>query len=89
MLNLPLIEVPLTSRSDGSVRVRGTQILLEQIIADFEDGAIADEIVNLHDGLRLSDVFLVLSYYLKHRKEVEAYLASRLDGVKVKPKPAA
>jgi uncharacterized protein (DUF433 family) len=89
MLNLPQIEVPLTSRSDGSVRIRGTQVLLEQIVEDFEGGAIADEIVNMHEGLRLSDVFLVLSFYLKHRRDLESYLASRQDGAKIRPKPAA
>jgi hypothetical protein len=66
--------------------------LLDEVVADFEDGAIADEIVVRHPTLRLSDVFLVLSLYLLRRKEVEEYLTLRQrsqPGARMRPKPAA
>jgi uncharacterized protein (DUF433 family) len=77
MLKLPHLIVPLALCPDGHMRVTGTEVTLEQIVSDFEDGASADEIASRHEDLRLSDVFLVLSCYLKHRKLVEDYLASR------------
>lgn len=75
MFNLPQIQVPLVSCPDGRVKIENTGVFLEHIIDDFEDGVIADEIVTRHNDLRLSDVFLVVSFYLKNRKEVEDYLA--------------
>lgn len=75
MMNLPHLEIPLVLSPDGFVRVEGTSVRLEEIAKDFESGATAEEIVSRHEQLRLSDVFLVLSYYLKRRKEVEDYLA--------------
>jgi uncharacterized protein (DUF433 family) len=77
MLNLPTIQVPLLSGLDGFVRVEGTEVRLEQIVADFEDGASAEEIVSRHCSLRLSDVYMVLSFYLRNRKDVEDYLSAR------------
>jgi len=90
MLNLPRIEVPLVSSPNGFVFVESTDVLLDQIVADFEGGAAAEEIVIQHDQLRLSDVFLVLSFYLKNRKEVEDYLAIHRDkNLKARPQSAA
>jgi uncharacterized protein (DUF433 family) len=92
MLNLPPIPVPLSTCTDGTVRIQGTEVLLDEVVAAFEDGAIADEIVNRYPSLRLSDVFLVLSFYLLHRKDVEAYLSRRQrsqPGARMRPKPAA
>lgn len=79
MLDYPLIEVPIHASASGSLIVKGTQVPLEAIVADYEDGASAEEIVDRHEELRLTDVFLVLSYYLKNRREVEAYLSGRQD----------
>jgi len=89
MLNLPRIEVPVVLSPEGLVIVENTNVLLEQIVADFEGGASAEEIVTRHDQLRLSDVFLVLSFYLKNRKDVEDYLALRRDkGPRARPSAA-
>jgi uncharacterized protein (DUF433 family) len=77
MFNLPSIEVPLQTASDGVARIQGAEVTLESVIAAYEDGASAEEIAACHEGLRLSDVYLVVSFYLKNRKDVEAYLAGR------------
>jgi uncharacterized protein (DUF433 family) len=77
MFNLPSIEVPLVTGTDGIALIQGTDVALEGVIAAYEDGASAEEIAACHDGLRLSDVYLVVSFYLKNRREVEAYLAGR------------
>ena len=43
----------------------------------FNGGSTPEEILLEYDSLRLEDVYLVLGYYLRHRAEVEAYLAER------------
>jgi uncharacterized protein (DUF433 family) len=69
--------VPLTSDDTGAWRVGGTRIPLERVIEAYKDGATPETIVRWFDSLRLADVYAVLSYYLNHTDEVEAYLRER------------
>ncbi len=62
---------------DGAVRVGGTRITLDTIVAAFEGGASAEEIVSKYSSLRLADVYSVIGYYLRHRTEIQAYLQQR------------
>ena len=69
--------VPLAIDADGVVRVGGTRVMLDTVVAAFEEGATAEDIVSQYQPLDLADVYAVLSYYLRHRSEVEAYLRER------------
>lgn len=69
--------VPLEAGADGVVRVGGTRVTLDTIVAAFKDGATAEEIVNQYPSLQLPDVYSVISYYLRRQADVEAYLAQR------------
>lgn len=69
--------VPLTSDADGVVRVAGTRVTLETIVAAFEEGATAEEISQRYPILALADVYAVLGYYLRQRQTVDAYLRKR------------
>ena len=52
-------------------------VLLELVIRAFQDGATPEAIVQRYSTLALPDVYAVIAYYLRHRIEVEAYLAQR------------
>ncbi len=69
--------VPLAIDADGVVRVRGTRVTLDTVVAAFEEGATAEDIVSQYQPLDLADIYAVLSHYLRHRSEVEAYLRER------------
>ena len=69
--------VPLTTDSDGVMRVGRTRVTLDTVIATFTEGATAEEIVYRYPTLHLADVYAVLGYYLRRQKEVEAYLLKR------------
>jgi uncharacterized protein (DUF433 family) len=69
--------VPMQMTEDGAVRVGGTRVTLDTVVAAFEEGATAEEIVQQYPPLRLADAYAVIGYYLRHRSEVEAYLAQR------------
>jgi len=69
--------VPLRSGPDGVVRVGGTRVTLDTVVAAFYEGATAEEITHQYDSLDLADVYAVIGYYLKRRTQVEAYLAER------------
>jgi uncharacterized protein (DUF433 family) len=66
--------VPLSTTADGTVVVGQTRVTLETVITSFKQGAIAEEIAEQFSSLDLADVYAVISYYLRHQSEVEAYL---------------
>jgi len=70
---------PLETTEDGVVRVGGTRVTLDTVVAAFEDGATAEEIVEQYPSLDLADAYAVIGYYLRHCSEVQAYLAERRD----------
>src|SRR5947209_4599492 len=69
--------VPLTSDKHGVVRVGGTRVTLDTVVVAFNQGSTAEGIVEQYPTLRLSDVYLIIGYYLNHTDEVNAYLESR------------
>ncbi len=70
-------QVPLKVDSHGVIRVGGTRVTLDTVIAAFKEGATAEEIVYRYPTLHLADVYAVLSYYLRRKQEIEAYLRQR------------
>ncbi|MEW6351858.1 MAG: DUF433 domain-containing protein [Thermodesulfobacteriota bacterium] len=70
-------KIPLATDTAGVVRVGNTRVTLDTVVAAFCAGATAEEIVRQYPTLHLADVYQVISYYLRHRLEVEAYLQHR------------
>jgi uncharacterized protein (DUF433 family) len=75
-------EVPLKIDGNGIIRVAGTRVPLDTVIAAFKEGATPEEIVYRYPTLQLADVYAVLSYYLRRKNEIEAYLSQRLHTAK-------
>jgi len=69
--------VPLRAAEDGAIRVGGTRVTLDTVVAAFEQGATAEEIAQQYPSLLLADTYAVIAFYLHHRTEVDAYLAQR------------
>jgi uncharacterized protein (DUF433 family) len=69
--------LPLQAMEDCVVRVGGTRVTLDTVVAAFEQGATVEEIVQQYPSLHLADAYAVIGYFLRHRSEVEAYLAKR------------
>lgn len=76
-LSLQAEPVPLRMDEHGAVRVGQTRVLLELVIEAYQGGATPETIVRWFDSLRLADVYGVISYYLKHKEEVDEYLRGR------------
>lgn len=68
---------PLREDASGAVRVGSSRVLLELVIRAFQDGATPETIVQRYSALALPDVYAVIAYYLRHRDEIEEYLARR------------
>lgn len=71
------VSVPLKINEEGVVGVGNTRVTLDTVVLTFKEGATAEEIVYKYPSLNLADVYAVISYYLQHQPEVEAYLAQR------------
>ncbi len=78
-MSLEIINEPIPLKTDaaGIVRVGGTRVPLDSVIFAFNQGATAEEIVQQYPSLDLADVYAVVSYYLRHRDEVDVYLCQR------------
>ena len=79
-MDLPAVAdpVPLALSDDGRViRVAGTRVTLDTLIGAFKRGATPEEIAQDYSAVSLADVYAVITYYLRHRSEVEEYLERR------------
>ena len=68
---------PIREDAEGALRVGDSRVLLEIVIRGFQDGATPETIVQRYSTLTLSDVYAVITYFLRHRDEVEQYLTQR------------
>jgi uncharacterized protein (DUF433 family) len=69
--------IPVATDDSGVIRVGGTRVSLDSVVYAFADGSTPEEIVQQYPTLDLADVYAVITYYLKHREEVEGYLQIR------------
>ena len=76
-LAIAIEPVPLETDAYGVVRVAKTRVTLDTVVTAFLEGCTPEEIANQYTSLQLSDIYLVIGYYLSHRNEVNAYLAER------------
>jgi uncharacterized protein (DUF433 family) len=76
-LAIPLEPAPIETDAHGVVRVAKTRVTLDTVVTAFLEGCTPEEIVEQYPSLQLSDIYLVIGYYLRHRDEVHAYLAER------------
>lgn len=69
--------VRLKADADGVIRVGGTRVTLDTIVAAFREGATAEEIAQQYPSVSLADVYAVIGYYLRRTEDIEAYLEQR------------
>jgi uncharacterized protein (DUF433 family) len=69
--------VPLREDEDGVLRVAGTRVRLETVLGAYDQGCSPEEIRLKYPSLKLTDVYAVITYYLWHQQEVDAYLEER------------
>ena len=67
--------IPLVLGPDGVMRVRGTRVTLETVLAAFAECATAEEIAQRYPSIPLADVYQVIGYWLRHSSELEPYVA--------------
>ena len=68
---------PIETNSDGVMLVGKTRVTLDTIVAAFDRGATAEEIVHRYPSLRLANVYAAIAFYLNNQQEVTIYLQQR------------
>lgn len=71
---------PLYLAEEGAViRVGNTRVSLDSVLFAFHQGCAPEGIVSKFPSLELADVYAVIACYLRHRAEVDDYLARRRE----------
>jgi uncharacterized protein (DUF433 family) len=76
-LTLQTDPIPLRVDDHGVIRVGDSQVLLDIVIREFNNGAKPEAIAHGYPTLKLADVYGVIAYYLRHRKDIDYYLHVR------------
>jgi uncharacterized protein (DUF433 family) len=58
----------------GVLRVGGTRVMLDAVVAAFQQGHSAETIRQQYPAMSLEEVYGAIAYYLGHLDEVHAYL---------------
>ncbi|MEL6491504.1 MAG: DUF433 domain-containing protein [Cyanobacteria bacterium J06634_6] len=76
-LAIALEPTPIKTDAHGVVRVAETRVTLDTVVSAFLEGCTAEEIGEQYPSLALSEIYLVIGYYLRHQDEVDNYLLER------------
>jgi len=76
-LTIQSLRAPLRVDEHGTVRVGDSQVLLDIVIREFNNGAEPEAIAHGHPTFDLADVYGVIAYYLRHRTEIDDNLRAR------------
>lgn len=58
----------------GVIRVGDTHVMLDSVVAAFDQGHSPETIRSQYPSLTLEQVYGAITYYLSHRQQVEEYL---------------
>ena len=75
--SLPADQFPLELHADGVIRVGGTRVTLDTIMAAFRNGDSAEQIAESWPAVALGDIYEAIGYALRHSQEIESYLTVR------------
>jgi uncharacterized protein (DUF433 family) len=69
--------IPLREDPHGIIRVVGSRVTLDSIVAVFDRGSTPEEVVQSFPSLALGDAYSILAWVVSHRADVERYLERR------------
>jgi len=71
--------VPLTRDQTGRLMVIGTRVPLDTLVTAFERGDSPESIHESYPTVALGDIYAIFTYCVRHRAEVNTYLADRAE----------
>lgn len=79
VLNVAAEPVPIEVDESGTARVGGTRLTLDTVVEMYDAGASPERIAEGFPPLSLADAYAVITYILRHRADVDAYLRPRKE----------
>ena len=77
-LDFSAMPVPLRWAEGGQVvRLKNSRIALDIIVSRYRRGYTPEMIVDSYPWLELSDIYLVIAFYLRNKEAVHCYLIER------------
>ena len=67
--------VPVERDALGVLRLAGSRVTVVVLVSAFDAGQTPEEIAQQYPSLDLGAVYATLAYVLRHRDEIDAYLA--------------
>jgi len=71
---MPVTKAYVRQDKHGVMRVGETRVMLDSVVAAFDEGHSAETIVQDYPALSLEEVYGAITYYLANRAEVDEYL---------------
>lgn len=71
--------IPLTRDDAGRLMVIGTRVPLDTLVSAFERGDSLEAIHESYPSVALGDIYAIFTYCVRHRDEVNQYLAERTE----------
>jgi uncharacterized protein (DUF433 family) len=68
---------PLRVDETGTVRIGASRVTLDVVVDAFRSGESPEAIAEDFDTISLAEVYAAIGYYLRHQKQLDAYLAKR------------
>ena len=71
--------IPLEVWEDGTIRVKGTRLLIDMIVGAHNRGECPEDIFDSFPSKEytIADIYSIIAYYLSNKSEIDKYLAKR------------
>jgi len=72
-------KIPLSLWKDGSIRVKGTRLLIDMIVNAHNRGESPEDIYDSFpsEAYAIADIYSIIAYYLRNKTKIDNYLAKR------------
>lgn len=77
--------VPLTLWEDGTIRVKGTRLLIDMIVEAHNRGECPEEIFESFPSeyYTVADIYSVIAYYLSNKAKIDKHLALKTKNAEI------
>jgi uncharacterized protein (DUF433 family) len=69
-----MVPHPLREDAEGIIRIGGTRVTLQTVIAAYDEGAGPEEIALQYPALTLGQMYATISCFLGHEADLRAYI---------------
>jgi uncharacterized protein (DUF433 family) len=70
-------KLPLTQDTEGTIRLKGSRVTLDTLVAAYERGESVEEIQDGFPSLTISQIGGAIAWYLDNQEEADNYLNKR------------